>query len=46
MITFLGGARKGHQDGGGSGMEELSQRLLKDPDVGIDGGACLSGNRT
>ena len=38
MITFFGGGCRWHWNGGSSGMEELSQHLLKDSDAGIDGG--------
>ena len=44
---FFGGVRRGYQDEGGGGMEELGQRLeiLEDPDAGIDGGKCTVDTR-
>ena len=42
---FFDGARRGHRDGGGCGVEELGQRILENPDAGIDGGQCLGENR-
>ena len=34
-----------HRNGGGGGVKELGQRLLKDSDAGIDGGKDIVGNR-
>ena len=45
MITFSGGVCGWYWNGGSGGMEELSQRLLKDSDTGSEGGKCTAGDQ-
>ena len=44
-ITFFGGVRGWHRNGGGGGVEELGQRLLEDSDAGIERGKGIVCNR-